>query len=184
MKDSFKKAATILLLLIGLSSSYVFAQSYQTYAESSNIKTQPFYKNDKIWIISTAESFSWNRALEKDLLDAFSEKGVRAYITSDEFDLGTIEDISLILEQAIQTGCKFMLVVSPEELYTFSYGGGIQSLQSYARLQSLSTGSVVFIVELSTEADTNDFMSLNASKGPAIKSMANTLVTEYLKYTR
>lgn len=176
-----------LLLMLSLAVPCVFAQSYKTYVESSNPNKQEISKSNAIMIMSLADSYSMNRSTEKALKVSFEKKGISVMLASDTYDITTSDEetIEAFKKRLSEESFRYMMLVEPTDMYTYTYGGGISSLNYYCEVMDLYyNNSTVLMMELSVEADKNDRLSYNASKEPALKSFAEVLVNEYLKYAR
>jgi len=184
MKKVLRKAA--LVLLLSLVVPCVFAQNYTTYAESSNLNKQAINKSGTIWLLSLDGSFSWNRATERALQKAFEDKGFSVILTTDRIDISGMDNQSmeLLKNELNKTIFRYILTIRPEEIYTYTYGKGISRMEFAGEITDHFSGTNVMLFELSTEADSNDMLSLNASRGPALASMADAVVTEYMRYAR
>ena len=185
MKNSALKTA-VLILLLSLVAPCVFAQSYRTFVESSTLDNQIISKLGNIWIVSIGESYSWNRAIEKSLRTAFSNKEKKVVLTTDKIDISdlqesTIDKLGEIIRDDLS---RYVLYVQMGDLYTFTYGEGIGRIEFVLRLQDRHNGQIVMMAETSTEADKNDMLSLNATREAALKSMAEAFVAEYISYER
>lgn len=179
-----KRLAVILLVLI--SASMVFAQEYVSYSASSNIKSQTYKKTDSIWIISDSTNFLWNRYVEEAIRDEFKGKGVKVFINSDYLDINDFDDDNLdpMYDEIFKSNATFMLIVSVTNMYTYEYGGGIKQFDIVGSLINLNDGNTAFKVGIATEADTNDMLTYNASCKPSAKSMAKSLVAEYMRHVK
>lgn len=177
---------TIAVIIILLLASFVFAQSYTTYAASSNIKSQRYSTTDPIWIVSVTNNFLWNRIVEESLKNEFEKRNIRVFLTSDQFDYSEMsaEEYGTFYESILRSKATFFLEIGIEDFYTYEYGGGIKTFDTVGDLINITTGMTVLKIGLSTEADKNDRLSFNATRKPSIESMAQALVNEYLRYTK
>lgn len=176
-----------LLLMLSLAVPCVFAQSYKTYVESSNPNKQEIRKASAITIMSIADSYSMNRSTERALKEAFEKKGISVVLASDTYDITTSNDdtVEAFIKRLSEETFRYLMIVKPIEIYTYTYGGGISSLNFYCEvMDTYNNNSVVLMMELSVEADKNDRLSYNASKEPALKNFAEVLVNEYMRYAR
>lgn len=186
MKRNVIKMAALLLML-SLAVPCVFAQSYKTYVESSNPTKQEISKASAITIMSLADSYSMNRSIERALKVAFEKKGISVVLASDTYDITTSNDdtIEAFKKRLSEEIFRYLMIVEPIDMYTYTYGGGISNLSFYCKvMDTYNNNSVVLMMELSVEADNNDRLSYNASKEPALKSFAEVLVNEYIRYVR
>lgn len=176
----------VCLIMFTMLMSCANAQSYTTYAQSSNLGKKMINKSSPIWIICDTTSFMWNRSIENSVMDSLSKKGINSQITTDYMDICSLgdDDYGKVLELIIDSGSDYMLALEMKEIFTYSIGGGITSMNITATLLDLITGESAIIIELSTEADTNDYKSLNATRGPAVDSMAEALAKELSRYVR
>lgn len=176
----------VFILMLSLIPPLVFAQSYKTYTESSLLDNQIINKHGTVWVISTSASFSWNRTTEKSIQSAFSTKGISTILTTNKVDISEADDESFkkLQSEMGKSFFRYTLIINPVDIYTFTYGEGISRIEFTAKIIDNYSGSEVMIIEMSTEADTNDMLSFNATKEPAIKSMAEALTTEYYNYAR
>lgn len=174
------------LIVSTLLMSCANAQSYTTYAQSSNLGKKTIDKSSSVWIICDTTSFMWNRTIESSVLDNLSKKGINSQITTDFMDICSLgdDDYGKVMGLIIDSGCNYMLALEIKDVFTYSVGGGITSMNITATLLNLITGENAIIIELSTEADTNDYKSLNATRGPAVDSMAEMLAKEFMRYVR
>ena len=174
----------ILMMLIVISEAY--AQSYTTYAVSSNLNKKSISKASVIWIVSDTSSFMWNRSIETSVKEVFEEEGIDALITTDYLDICDIkeDEYQKLVDLYMDSKADLMMVLEVKDLYTYTVGEGIKSIDSTVTLLDYVNQSILLKVELSTESNANDLMSLNATRGPAIESLVEALVKEYLRYVK
>ena len=185
MENRTARMAICIIMLVMLI-SHAYAQSYTTYAESSNLGKKPIEKTSIIWILSDTTSFMWNRTLESSVGEKLTKKGIKVFQTTDYIDVCDLEenDYPIIASLILESDSDFMLTLELKELYTYSIGGGVVSMDVIATLFDYKTSNNLLKIELSTESDKNDYMSLNASRGPAVDSMADMLTKEFMKYVK
>lgn len=183
MKNRTAKRTIYLIMLIMLMPC-AFAQSYSTYVESSNIGKNVINKSSEIWIISDSGNFMWNRSIETAIGEKL--KGIKTYLTTDYVDICDLEEdeIQLIFDLFKESKADLMLVIEIGELYTYSTGGGVKSIDMSATLMDFVSGKTVLKMALSTESDTNDFKSLNETRKPVVESMSDSLAKEFMKYVK
>ncbi len=182
MKNHAMKKAVVLLLLSVLTPC-IFAQSYQTYAESSAFNNASFNKSGSIFITACFNTFSWNRSAENMVREELKKNGIEAKVMTDYADATPYfdEDVENFPDLPLEAACDYYMLIFPGDTYTFTYGGGISQMD-FSILVNSGFGSCQ--IDLHTEADTNDMLSLAATKGPALESMAQAFVKEYLKYVK
>ncbi len=180
-KRTAKKAIFIIMLAMLISSAY--AQSYTTYVESSSIGRREIGKTPVIWIIADTSNFMWNRTIETAIRDKFKINEIKTFLTTDFMDICDLKENQLkeIVSLYVESKSDFMLTVEIDDLYTYSAGGGIKSLEITSNLIDFENGTTMLKMALSTEADTNDLKSLNETRRPAIESMAESLTREFMK---
>ena len=176
----------VCLTLLTLFMSCLSAQSYTTYSQSSNLGKENIDKASFVWVLCDTNSFMWNRTIETSVMNSLSKKGVDIQITSDYLDICSLsdDDYGKVVELIIESGADYLLALEMKDLFTYSVGGGITSMNITATLLNLNTGRDAIIIELYTEADTNDYKSLNATREPAVDSMAEMLTKEFIKYVK
>ncbi len=180
------KFLIVLLLVVCVVPTFVFAQKYTTYTASSNLKKQLYKNSDTVLIVSNGGDFLWNRIMEETLQSEFIKKGVSVCLLTDYMDISDSEEIDSeeFFGVLLQTRAKFLLEVVIGDMYTYTVGDGISKFDSNAELVTCSNYDVVLRIGLSTESDTNDALSFGASRKPAIESAAKGLVEEYMKYVK
>lgn len=174
------------LIMFTLLMSCATAQSYTTYAQSSNLGKTMIDKSSSVWIICDTTSFMWNRSIESSVMDQLSKRDISTLITTDYLDICGLEEneLSKVTNLIMESDADYLLAIQMKDLYTYTTGGGIMSMNITATLLNLLSGENALIIELATEADTNDFKSLNATRKLALDSMAETLAKEFMKYAR
>ena len=177
-----KMAISIIMLVMFISCAN--AQSYTTYAESSNIGKREISKLSVIWIISDSGNFMWNRAIETAIGEKFKPKGIKTHLTTDYLDIWDLneDEFQGVLDLYLESKSDFMLAIEIGELYTFSAGGGIKSMDFSATLIDFVSEKILLKIALSTESDTNDLKSLNETRRPVVESMSDALVKEFMRY--
>ena len=180
-----KKLVAVLLLLTVLLST-IYSREYISYSASSNNKSQNLSKQDEIWIISDSNNFLWNRYVEEALRDEFTQRGIKVFLNTDYFDVKDFneDNIDLMYDEIFDSTATHILFITIEELYTFTYGGGIKQFDTTGSLIDLKSGEVAFRVGIATEADSNDQLSYNATCKGSTLSMASALATEYMRYVK
>ena len=180
------KLMVVFMLLVLIVPTVLFAQSYTTYAASSNIRNQTYGKSDTIFIISNANSFIWNRIMEEAIQSEFKNKGVGSFLLTDYMDITEIEEVDAeeIYKIITKTKATLVLEISISDMYTFTLGEGIKKFDSNVNVLACKDFNAVLRIGLTTEADTNDALSYAASRKPAIESTAKGLVDEYMKHIK
>ncbi|MCR5760403.1 MAG: hypothetical protein K6F82_00135 [Sphaerochaetaceae bacterium] len=178
---AIKKAVVILLLSILI--PCIYAQSYQTYAESAAFSNVRFQKNKIVFVTACFDTFSWNRAAENLIRDELEKNGIEVKVMTDYADASQYiyDETASLPELPLEAYADYSMAVFPSDIYTYTYGGGISQAGFIVTVISPNGNCRI---ELQTEADTNDMLSLNATKGPVLESMAKALVQEYLKYVK
>ena len=176
----------VCLVMFTLLMSCATAQSYTTYAQSSNLGKKMIDKSSLVWIICDTTSFMWNRSIEISVMDQLSKKSISSQMTTDYLDICGLEEneYGKVMDLILESHADYLLAIQMNDLYTYTTGGGITSMNITATLINLLSGEDALIIELSTEADTNDFKSLNSTRGPAVDSMAEILAKEFMRYVR
>lgn len=182
MKSKTLKALLVIMILLFAIPS-VFAQSYKTYTDSSVLNNQTIYRNEKVWIVGVSSSFSMNRAIEKAIQNAFSSKGIKTIISTDKIDISGMEDsiFEKLTDYMNEEEFRYLLFCWVDDIYTYTYGDGIARMEFSGTMYDMLSGSEIMIIQMSTEADKNDRLSFNATRDPALKSMAEELASEYLR---
>lgn len=180
------KFMVVFMLLALISPMFVFAQSYTTYAASSNIRNQAYKKSDTVFVISNSGSFIWNRIMEEAIQAEFKSKGVTSFLLTDYMDITEVEDVDYeeIYNVITKTNAELVLEITTSDMYTYNLGEGIKKFDSNVNVFSCSDFNAVLRIGLTTEADTNDALSFAASRKPAIESTAKSLVEEYMKHIK
>ena len=185
MKNRTARMVICIAMLI-IISSCAYAQSYTTYVESSNIGKSEIAKTSVIWIIADTGNFMWNRTIESTLFDRFKANGIKTLLTTDYVDICDLkeEEYEKILTLYLESESDYMLAAEIGDLYTYSAGGGIKNMDINASLLDFANERIILKMALSTEADTNDWKSLNETRRPAIESMAESFTKEFMKYVK
>lgn len=182
-----KTIKTILAILVILfATPSVFAQSYKTYTDSSVLNNQIIFKDGTVWIVGVSSSFSMNRAIEKAIQNAFSAKGIKTILSTDKIDISGMEDtiFEKLTDYMVGEEFRYLLFCWLDDVFTYTYGDGIARMESSGTMYDMLAGSEVMIIQMSTEADKNDRLSFNATRDPALKSMAEELAALYVNYAR
>ncbi len=183
-----RRSAKIVMSLIVffMIASALHAQSYSTYAESAKMRKEPISKASVIWILSDTTSFMWNRSIESSVKDQLTKKGIEVRLTTDLVDISQMEqeEFEQLGTMIRESDADYLLGLEMKDIYTFAIGEGIKSLDISATLFDFVTNTILLRIELSTEADTNDFESLNATRSPALRSMSESLAQEFMKYVK
>jgi len=185
MKNRTAKMAICILLFV-IFVSCASAQTYATYAESSNIGKVLIDKESAIWIISDSGNFMWNRTIETAIGERFKPKGIKTYLTTDYVDICDLkeEDFQKVLDLYLESKSDLMMTIEIGDLYTYTAGGGVKSMDISVNLVDFVSERILLKMALSTEADNNDLKSLNETRRPVVESMADALVKEFLKYVK
>ena len=185
MKNRTAKMAMCILLLV-LFVSCASAQTYTTYAESSNIGKALIDKASVIWVISDSGNFMWNRTIETVIGEKLKLKGINTYLTTDYVDICDLkeEEFQKVLDLYLESKSDYMMTIEIEELYTYSAGGGVKSMDISVTLIDFVSERILLKMALSTEADNNDLKSLNETRRPVVESMADAFVKEFMRYVK
>ena len=185
MRDRTAKVTTTLIMLT-LLLSCAYAQTYTTFAESSGLGGKTIPRTSALLVLSDLNNFMWNRTIETSVREQFDKKGIKTILTSDYIDLCEIaeEGYQKVLDLYLDTKADFMLVVTIENLNTYASTDGIKNFTTKVSLLNYLTSEMPFKAEMYTESDRNDLLPLNSTRKPAIESMAEALVQEYLKYVK
>ena len=184
MRNRFAKGITIIIMLTVLASC-AFAQSYTTFAESSNLGGKPIPAKSVLWILSDLNSFMWNRTIETSIKEQFDKKGIKTILTTDYIDICELQEgeFPKVLDLFYESKADFMLTINLENMGTY-LTDGIKNFTTKVSMYNYATMEIPLKVEMYTESDKNDYLSLNATRKPAISSMAEALVNEYIKYVK
>ncbi len=180
------KFMVVFMLLALIAPMFVFAQSYTTYAASSNIRNQVYRKTDKVLLVSNNNSFIWNRIMEEAIQAELKNKGVTSFLLTDYMDITEVEEVDSeeLYKVITKTKVTLVLEIILGDMYTFTLGEGIKKFDSNVNVLACSDFNTVLRIGLTTEADTNDALSFAASRKPAIESTAKSLVEEYMKHIK
>ena len=177
-----KMAISIIMLVMFISCAN--AQSYTTYAESSNIGKNEISRSSVVWIISDSGNFMWNRTIETSIGEKLRFKGIKSHLTTDYVDICDLKEDEFqdVLDLYLNSKSDFMLAIEIGELYTYSAGGGVKSMDFSATLIDFVSEKILLKIALSTESDTNDLKSLNETRRPVVESMSDALAKEFMRY--
>ena len=185
MENRTAKMAICFIMLVMLISC-ASAQSYTTYAESSNIGKSSISKSSVIWIISDSGNFMWNRTIETAIGEKLKQKGIKSHLTTDYVDICDLKEDEFqgVINLYMESKSDFMLAIEIGDLFTYSAGGGVKSMDFSATLIDFASEKILLKMALSTESDTNDLKSLNETRRPVVESMSDALAKEFMKYVK
>ncbi len=182
---SIKKSFIVLVMFCCVLSGFAFAQEYTTYGASSNLAKQNYKKAQTLLLFSCSDNFLWNRVLEESLKEKFLAHGITTYLVSDYIDVTTESDFSSedLIEIHTKTRVSLLMQINWDGVYTYEYGGGISKFDTTVLVYNWDA-KLLLKMGLSTEADTNDMLSFNATRKPALESLAKAIADEYIKYVK
>jgi len=182
---SLKKFFIVLVIFCCVLLNFTFAQEYTTYGASSNMAKQNYKKTQTLLIFSCSDNFLWNRVMEESLKEKFLEQGITTHLVTDYVDVITKTDFSSedLHEIHTKTRVSFLMQINCDGAYTYEYGGGLAKIDTTVLVYNWDA-NLLLKMGLSTEADTNDMLSFNATRKPALESLAKAIVQEYMKYVK
>lgn len=165
-----------------LMSDFTNTPIYDAQAYSVQYTSVPFSKSDKILILCESGNFMFQREFETTMVNYLRENGIEAFAYSSLEIESMPESIEYLYAIAMLNDCRYVLIASVSEVYTYEHGGGIAQITFDSNMSDYAVFELPLRVNGAINCDNNVFQTYTESIEPAAKCMAEAISNEYLKY--
>lgn len=160
-------------------------QVYKSKGVSTKLTDRTITTDDIIYLISDMGDFRSNRYVEELLNEKFSEYGIKCVLTTDKLT-GKEEDYSSLLYSLItSTNHQYRMFIELEDLYTYTHGGGISSLETEVLVYWKNDfENQTIVMNISTDCKENKLLHYSDTLEDCLESLCSEIVSQYMKYCK
>lgn len=176
--------ACLLISCESLISDLTDTPVYNANVYSSIFTQETIDSNGKIMIFCDTGDSILQLSTESALVGAFTKNNIEAVsFASVSLNLRP-EFLDEVYHIALENNCKYVLIISYNDFYTYELGGGISTVYFEANVKELEQWDMPIRINGVIACKENKIQSYVESINPASEKLASSIAEEYMKYVK